>query len=335
MGSGRGGLEPALTFEADPALKLSMLVARYDRNAALLDGHVPVEGIDLEVHEENNDRARQQLGLTGSYDVWEGYAGRYLMDVDAGRRTFSAIPVFPKRTFRHSSIYVRRGGPVHSPGDLTGRRVGLQHWATTAALWARAVLAEESGVDLGSVEWVQTSPDVPRWTRPPWLRLEQARPDADLATMLLSGEVDAAITSEAWVPYEHPEFDFLFPDYGALEREYFARTRVFPIMHLLLVRTSLLDADPSLARRLFDAWTASKLACLDRFRRDRLLLTSMWFHALLQEERAAAGSDDTYPWGFVRCRHEIATLLDHALAQGLIATPMRPEDVFHPSSLAT
>jgi len=335
MGSGRGGSEPALTSARDPALTLSMLVARYDRNAALLDGHVPVEGIDLEVHEENNDRARQQLGLTGSYDVWEGYAGRYLMDVDAGRRTFSAIPVFPKRTFRHSSIYVRRGGPVHSPGDLTGRRVGLQHWATTAALWARAVLAEESGVDLGSVEWVQTSPDVPRWTRPPWLRLEQARPDADLATMLLSGEVDAAITSEAWVPYEHPEFDFLFPDYGALEREYFARTRVFPIMHLLLVRTSLLDADPSLARRLFDAWTASKLACLDRFRRDRLLLTSMWFHALLQEERAAAGSDDTYPWGFVRCRHEIATLLDHALAQGLIATPMRPEDVFHPSSLAT
>jgi 4,5-dihydroxyphthalate decarboxylase len=335
MGSGGGGDEPALTLEPDPTLKLSMLVARYDRNAALLDGRVPVEGIELQIHEENNDRARQQLGLTGAYDAWEGYAGRYLMDVDAGRREFSAIPVFPKRAFRHSSIYVRRGGPVTSPADLAGRRVGLQHWATTAALWARAALAEEFGVDLGSVEWVQTSPGIPGWICPPWLRLEQARADADLAGMLHSGEIDAVITSEAWVPYEHPEFDFLLPDYGVLERDYFARTHVFPIMHLLLVRTSILDGDTSLARRLFDAWTASKLACLERLRRDRLLLTSMWFHGLLQEERAAAGSDDTYPWGFARCRHEVAMLLGHALTQGLITAPMRPEDVFHPSSLTT
>ena len=309
-----------------------MLVARYDRNADLLDGRVPVEGIDLRIHEENNDRARQQLGLTGSYDVWEAYAGRYLMDLAAGRREFMAIPVFPKRCFRHSSIYVRPGGPVARPSDLAGRRVGLQHWSTTAALWAKGTLADDFDVDLGSVDWVQTSPDGPSWTRPPWLRLEQAPPDSDLAMLLQAGEIDAAITSEAWVPYEHPEFDFLFPDYASLERAYFARTRIFPIMHLLLVRTTILDTDPAVATRLFRAWNAAKLACLDRMERDCLLVSSMWFQALLQEERAAMGSNDTYPWGLERSRHEIAKLLDYALAQGIVPDRLRTEDLFHASA---
>jgi 4,5-dihydroxyphthalate decarboxylase len=312
-----------------------MLVARYDRNAALLDGRVSVEGIDLQIHEENDDRARQQLGLTGSYDVWEAYAGRYLMDLDAGRREFTAIPVYPKRTFRHSSIYVRRNGPVTAPSDLAGRRVGVQHWATTAALWAKGILAEDHGLELGSVTWVQTSPDLPSWIRPPWLRLEQAQHGSDLAAMLQGGAIDAAITSEAWVPYEHPDFGFLFPDYARREREYFARTRIFPIMHVLLVRTSILDADRTMAVRLFRAWTASKLACLDRIQRERLLVTSMWFQGLLQEERAAAGSPDTYPWGLERSRHEVAKLIEYALAQGIVAAPLKPEDMFHPTARDT
>ena len=309
-----------------------MLVARYDRNAALLDGRVPVEGIDVQIHEENNDRTRQRLGLTGSYDVWEAYAGRYLMDLAAGRREFTAIPVFPKRCFRHSSIYVRPGGPVARASDLAGRRVGLQHWSTTAALWAKGILAEDYGLGLASVTWVQTSPDGPSWAPPPWLRLEQAPPDSDLATLLRAGEIDAAITSEAWVPYEHPDLDFLFPDYASLEREYFARARIFPIMHLLLVRTTILDTDPAVATQLFRAWDAAKLACFDRMERDRLVISSMWFQALLQEERAAMGSNDTYPWGLERSRHEIAKLLDYAVAQGIVSDRLRPEDMFHPSA---
>ena len=309
-----------------------MLVARYDRNAALLDGHVPVPGIELAVREENDDPARQQLGLTGAFDAWEAYAGRYLIDLDAGRREFSALPIYPKRTFRHASIYVRRGGPVRRPADLAGRRVGLQHWSTTAAVWARGILAEDHGVDLRAVRWVQTSPDPAGWSRPAWLHIEQAEPGADLAGLLTGGEIDAAITSQAWVPYEHPELDFLFPDYPLLERTYFARTRIFPIMHVLLVRTSILDADPWVAASLFDAWTQAKLACLARLERDRLLLTSMWFAGLLQEERAAMGGRDTYPWGLRATRHELEKLLEYARAQGLIRSHLEPEDLMHPAA---
>lgn len=313
---------------------LSMLVARYDRNAALLDGSVALEGIDLRIREENHDPTRQRLGLSGAFDIWEAYAGRYLMDFDAGRRAFVAIPVFPKRTFRHSAIYVRRGGSVAEPSDLRGRRVGLQHWATTAALWAKGILAEDHGVDLAAIHWLQTSPETGAWRRPAWLNLEQASPDPSLADRLRSGEIDAAITSEAWVPYENPDFDFLFPDYGARERDYFARTRIFPIMHVLLVRREILDRDPSIGSRLFHAWTAAKQDCLDRMTRDRLTISSMWFQALLQEERAAVGSLDTYPFGFAATRHEIATMLRYAGSQGLVAA-WRPEELFHPSTLDT
>lgn len=275
------------------------------------------------------------MGLSGGFDIWEAYAGRYLIDREAGRRQFVAIPIFPKRTFRHSAIYVRRGGPVTSPADLQGRRVGLQHWATTAALWAKGILAEEHGVDLAAVSWLQVSPDGPVWARPPWLRLEQAPPGIDLAELLRRGEVDAAITSQAWVPYEHPDLDFLFRDYAARERDYFARTRIFPIMHVLLVRRAILDADPSVASRLFEAWTTAKRECLERQERDRLIVSSMWFQGLLEEERAAMGTQDTYPWGFHRSRHEIAKLLGYALDQGVLSVAAEPEDLFHPSTLDT
>ena len=309
-----------------------MLVARYDRNAALLDGLVPVDGLELDITEENDDPARERLGLSGGFDAWEAYAGRYLMDMDAGRREFSAVPVYPKRTFRHGAIHVPRGGAVRGPEDLAGRRVGLQHWSTTAAVWAKGILTEDHHVNLGAIRWLQTSPDSMPWSRPDWLRLEQAPAGTDLAALLLRGEIDAAITSQAWAPYEHPELDFLFPDYPALERAWYARTRIFPIMHVLLVRSSILDRAPWVARRLCDAWAAAKMACLDRMERDRLVVTSMWFQGLLQEERAAMGSRDTYPYGLAPARHELSRLIEYAVAQGLIRRLMAPDELFHPAA---
>lgn len=310
-----------------------MLMARYDRTAALIDGKVPVAGLDLAVTEVNDDPARQRLGLSGAYDVWEGYAGRYLMDLEAGRREFVAIPVFPKRSFRHSSIYVRRAGTIRSPGELQGRRVAVQHWGTTAAIWAKGILADDYGLDLRSVDWVQTSPDEPAWVRPSWLRLEQGPSGRTPSDLLLNGEVDAAISASALAPYEHPELGYLFPDYRSRERDYFARTRIFPIMHLLLVRSSILDEDPSIALRLLEAWTAAKLVCLAAMERDRQLVSSMWFRGLFEEERAAVGSPDTYPWGFRQGRHEIAKLVEYAVDQGVLTAQHEPEELFHPATL--
>lgn len=312
-----------------------MLGARYDRNADLVDGRVPIEGIELDVTRMDDDTERQRLGLSGAFDVWEAFMGRYLMEFDAGRREFVAIPVFIKRNFRHSSIYVRRGGPIAAPDDLRDRRVGIQHWATTAAIWAKGILVDDHGVDLASITWVQTSPDEPAWRRPPWLRLDQAPPGRALPDLLRAGDIDAAISSAAWVPYEHPDLACLFPDHAQLEREYFARTRIFPIMHTLVVRAAILDADPWVAPRLFEAWSLAKQACQARLERDRYLVSSMWFPSLLEEERTAMGSSDTYPWGLRRSRHEVAKLVEHAFHQGIVRARWAPEDLFHPSTRDT
>ena len=310
-----------------------MLVARYDRSAPLIDGEVSIPGIELEVTADNDDPRRQCAGLSGRFDVWEAYAGRYLLDHEAGRRDYVAIPVFPKRTFRHGSMYVRRDGSVSGPVALRGRRVGVQHWSTTAAIWAKGILAEEHGVDLGSIDWIQTSPDERPWHRPAWLRLDQAPPGAGLETLLREGTIDAAITSEAWVPYEHPDFTFLLPDYADRERAYFGRTRIFPIMHVLLVRAAILDADPSVGPRLFAAWTEAKERCFERMERERLVVSSMWFQSLLEEERTAAGTRDTYPYGLHRSRDALAKLIDLAVLQGLLPVARPIETYFHPAAL--
>lgn len=315
--------------------RLSALITRYDRTEALLDGHIGVPGLRLEVREENDDGVRQRLGSSGAFDIWEAYAARYLADRSAGAREFTAIPVFPKRTFRHSATYVRRGGDVREPADLHGCRVGVQHWATTAAVWAKGILSDDYGVNLARILWTQVQPDHRAWPRPSWLDLDQAPQGSDLATMLREGLIDAAITSEPWVPYEHPEFACLLADPAAEERRYFARTRIFPIMHVLLVRTSLLDADPALGHRLLELWTASKNECIERMTRSRLVVMSMWFHGLLDEERAAVGSNDTYPWGFRATEHEIAKLIEYCGKQGILEVPLQPSEVFHPSTLET
>ena len=310
-----------------------MLVGRYDRTAALLDGQVSIPGIELEVTADNDDPRRQRAGLSGRYDVWEAYAGRYLLDREAGRRDYVAIPVFPKRTFRHGSMYVRRDGVISGPVALRGRRVGVQHWSTTAAIWAKGILAEEHGVDLSSIDWIQTLPEEGLWRRPAWLRLAQAPAGADLATLLRDGAIDIAITSQAWVPYEHPDLAFLLPDYADRERAYFRQTGIFPIMHVLLVRSAILDADPSVGPRLFAAWTEAKERCFERMERERLVVSSMWFQGLLEEERTAAGTRDTYPYGLRRSRHEFAKLIDLAVAQGLLPAARPVEAYFQPATL--
>jgi 4,5-dihydroxyphthalate decarboxylase len=315
-------------------LRLSTLVARYDRTADLLDGRTRAAGVDLEVREESNDTIRQSLGLTGAFDVWEAYLGRYLLDLAAGGRDFVAIPVIMKRAFRHSSIYVRRGGPIHAPSDLPGRRVGVQRWTTTAGIWAKGILAHDFQVDLATITWVSTVQEDGPFSNPSWLRHE-AEPGADLLELLVGGKVDAAITSEAWSPHEVPAIDFLFPDFGELERAYYARTRIFPSMHVLLVRRVVLDQDPWVGPALFDAFTAAKQAALDRLRQDRQRSTMMWFRALWEEERAAVGTGDPYPWGVRATLGEIAQLQEFAVEQGILDRPHPITVLFHRSTLAT
>jgi 4,5-dihydroxyphthalate decarboxylase len=316
-------------------LRLTMTCGPYDRAQALIDGTVVPEGIDLEVVVNDDDVDRQRRSARGDFDIAEFFTGTYIADLPHRALGFTAIPIFVKRMFRHSYIYRNRHSGVVKPADLNGRRVGVQTWATSAAVWAKGMLEEDHGVDLASIQWVAWQPvRVPGWVAPPWLRMEIAPAGASQFDLLASGALDAGITTEIWAPNVHPDIDFLIPDYARAEREYFARTRCFPIMHTLIVRTSVLEAHPWVARSLFDAWEASKRRCYEQQQWQRIHMTSMFYRALWEEERALAG-DDIYPWGFRATRHEIDRLLEYSHRQGLTARRHQPEELFWPSMLDT
>lgn len=317
-------------------LRLTMTCGPYDRARALIDGRVKPAGIDLAVTVNDDDVARQAAAARGDFDVVEFFAGTYLADLPFGKLGFTAIPVFVKRMFRHSYIYVNRRRGIGAPRDLNGKRVGLQTWVTTAALWAKGMLEDDFGVDLASITWVAWQPvRIPDWRAPPWLKLAIAPAGTSQFDLLAQGALDAAITTEIWAPNVHPAIEFLFPDYPSREREYFARTRCFPIHHLLLVRSSVLEAHPWVAQSLFDAWEESKRLCYVEQDWQRIHMTSLWYRGLWEEERAAAGGADIYPNGFAKTRHEIERLLDYAYRQA--ATPRRyaPEEIFWPGLLST
>jgi 4,5-dihydroxyphthalate decarboxylase len=201
-------------------LKLSMTCGPYDRARALIDGSVKPDGIELAVTVNDDDVDRQRRSARGEFDACEFFTGTYIADLPVKRLGFTAIPIFVKRMFRHSYIYINKRSGIRKPSDLNGKRIGLQTWITSAALWAKGMLEDDHGVDLASIEWIAARPAyAPDWKAPAWLKLAVAPADADQFDLLAKGELDAGITTEIWAPNRHPDIEFLFPDYGARERE--------------------------------------------------------------------------------------------------------------------
>ncbi|MGH7768910.1 MAG: PhnD/SsuA/transferrin family substrate-binding protein, partial [Candidatus Binatia bacterium] len=294
---------------------------------------VKPEGIDLDVRVAK-DPGRPKAVRDGNFDVAEFYSGLYIADLAHKTFGYTAIPIFVKRMFRHSYIYVNKGAGIRSPADLNGRRVGIQTWFTTTALWARGLLEDEYGVDLGSITWVADRWEgIGDWQAPSWLKLEIAPKGANQHDLLATGQVDAGITTATWAPGD-PDIDFLFPNHAALERDYFKRTGFFPIMHTLLIKTEVLEKHPWVAMSMFNAWQASKERCYERLEWQRVHQTSLWYRALWEEERAAAGRD-IYSWGFHRTRPEVDKMLDYSHRHGMTPKRFAPEDMFHPTTLET
>ncbi len=316
-------------------LKLSMTCALYDRTQPLIDGRIKARDLDLDIYVNSDDRSRQRDARAGKFDIAEFFTGIYIADLEQQTLGLTAIPIFVKRMFRHSYIYINKRSAIRTPTDLNGKRVGLQTWFTTTALWARGILEEEYGVDLRSITWVANWEEkIGGWQPPTWLKLEIAPQGARLRDLLISGTIDAAITTETWAPFDCPDIEFLVPKYAEEERSYFKKTGFFPIQHTLVVKSDVLDKHPWIAMSLFDAWQAAKQECYRWLDRQRVHMTGLWYRALWEEERALAGADP-YVWGFKRSRPEIDKMLDYALRQGLVTRKFRPEDMFHPGTLET
>jgi 4,5-dihydroxyphthalate decarboxylase len=316
-------------------LKLTMTCGPYDRARALIDKRVQPAGIDLDITVNDKKPGSPTHRSQGQFDVAETYTGLYMADLPYGSMGYTGIPIFVKRMFRHSYMYINTKSGIRSPTDLNGRRVGLQAWSTSAGVWARGILEDEWGLDVRSITWVvQHAGAIGDWKPPSWLKLEIVPPGVKPFDLLATGDIQAALDTGLWAPGVHPNIDFLFPNYDELERDYFRRTGFFPIMHTLLIKTALLEKEPWVAMSMFDAWMASKQACYEELKWQRVHMTSLWYRAL-REEEMAAGGDDFYCWGFKKTRAEVSKMLEYVFRYGLLPRRFEPEEAFHPSTLGT
>jgi len=320
-------------------LPLTMAAVDYDRLAPIRDGRVPVEGIDLELLPMEVEEIFYRQARYAEFDVSEMSLSTYVLSL--GRESFDyvAIPVFPSRYFRHQTMFINTRSGIERAEDLRGRRVGVPEYQITAGVWQRGILADDHGVQPRDVTWFSGGVEQPgriekqRIALPDDVAVTAIGPEQTLSAMLASGEIDALLS--AHVPtafYRHEHVRRLFPDYKAVEQDYFRRTGIFPIMHLVVVRRSLLAREPWVARSLLKAFErARRVAREDLMYRSSLKVMLPWLADHVDETVAVLG-EDYWTYGIEPNRHVLETFLRYSHEQGLAARRYEPEELFAPST---
>ena len=320
-------------------LSLTFACCRYDRMEAIREGAFPIEGIDLNCITLRSGREVFDRMVGGQeFDVAELSASEFISLTGRGDCPFVALPVFPSRVFRHGHIFVNTRRGIGGPKDLEGKRVGLPLYTQTAAIWARGHLAHQFNVDIDAIRWVQGAvetsgahgrPHAPPLLRP--ARIEQNAGTEPLGALLARGAIDALIGSRKPDEFgRHPDIARLFPNYRALERQLYQETRIFPIMHLVVIRRDLYERERWIARSLYDAFVESKRRARMRMRYAGSLSTMLpWLIDDVEEIDAVFGGD-AFPYGIEANRATLQALVAYMVEQHVIARPIPIEDLFVP-----
>jgi 4,5-dihydroxyphthalate decarboxylase len=322
-------------------LRLTLGCWNYDRTRALQDGRVQADGIDLVYLDMPVEETFFRMLRHREFDVAEMSLSSYTLSLFRDPQPFIAIPVFPSRFFRHSSIYVSTAAGIASPRDLVGKRVGNPEYQMTAPVWIRGILADEYDVPVDSVTYVTGGEEEPgrseklRLDLPPNIRVEPIGPQQTLSQMLARGEIAALQTARMPSTYASGDGRVvrLFEDFVDVERAYYRRTRIFPIMHTVVIRRELYERDPWIAQSLFKAFSAAQRLAYDDLRQTAALKTMLpWLIAHVDETRRELG-DDFWPYGFAPNRDTLQTFLRYHHEQGLSKRRLEPEALFAPETL--
>ena len=318
-----------------PDLKLTMACGPYDRTQGLRDGTIRAEGIEINYVAMQPAEIFWRMLQYQEFEISEMSMSNYITCVDRGDAPFIAIPAFPSRVFRHGFIFVNADSGINEPKDLIGKRCGVPEYSQTAAVLGRAILQHEFGIMPNQLEWVQSRIDRLRKPLPPDIRLTQAPTGRELSDMLERGEIDALITGNNPESFRRssPKVKRLFPQYREMERDYYKRTGIYPIMHTVVIRRDVYDRHPWVALSMYRALCAAKERCY------RLLMetgspkaTFAWLQAMIEEEQALFGKD-WYPYGVETNRKSIDALLQFNHEQGLTDRRLTVEELFAPSTL--
>ncbi|MCU1545383.1 MAG: 4,5-dihydroxyphthalate decarboxylase [Homoserinimonas sp.] len=320
-------------------LPLTLAAVHTDRFRALLLGDVRPEGIDLNFLSLPVEEIFYRQVEHEEFDVSELSLSSYVLTLDREEPPFVAIPVFPSRYFRHQSIFINERSGIRSPEDLIGKRVGVPEYQITASVWQRGLLHEDFGVAPQDVEYFTGGVDsVGRHEKitlglPDDIKVQPIGPDDTLSRMLSEGRLDAVMSAN--VPscfYTDSHVRRLFPDYKSVEKEYFARTRIFPIMHVVAIKRGVLEAHPWVARSLMKAFDESlRIAKEELMYRSSLKTMLPWLADHIEETVATMG-DDFWTYGVESNRHVLDTFLKYSHQQGLAKKLRTADELFAPGS---
>jgi len=313
-------------------LPLTLAINPYDHVRDLLSGEVRASGIDLVPLELPIEEIFYRFTKFREWQASEMSFGKVISLMSEDKPEIVCVPVFLSRVFRHSAIYLRDASEIRTPKDLEGKRVGIPEWAQTAGIYVRGMLAHEYGVDLARIQWFQAGVREPGRVEKVQLNLSKgititARPDRSLVDMLAKGDLDAVMSARE-VPGAR-----LFKDYRAAEAEYWKKTRIFPIMHVLVLRRDVYERDRWLAMNLYQAFLEAKrrsMARVSEFGLSHLPLP--WVPDHVRQWREIAG-EDFWPYGVEPNRPTLEAFLQYGYEQGVCKKRLKVEDLFAPETL--
>ena len=321
--------------------KLTLALSHYDRHIPLFDGSVQAEGIELEVLQVGQssplkhgaDRHTRML-QKGEFDICELSLSSYLMARSRGL-PFTAIPVFPRRLFSQSQMWVNVSAGIRSPKDLIGRKVGLSTFQTTLSVLAKRDLQSEYGVPWREIKWQVAHEEIVPFKPEEGVTIERIPQGKRIGTMLKDGEIDALLVPHpAREVVTHPDkIQRLFSDAKAAELSYFRKNGFFPIMHVVAFKDEVLKQNPSAARSIMDAFEKAKETS-DGYYQDPNWSCLAWGRHLFEEERRLLGTDP-WPSGVRRNRHNLERFMGYSADQGLMDKKFSVEELFADSTVNT
>jgi 4,5-dihydroxyphthalate decarboxylase len=319
-------------------LKLSFACGPYDRMDAIRDGSVRAEGVDIDYISISSPRELfDRMVFKKEFDASEMSSSETITHICSDNSPFVALPVFPSRVYRHGNIFVSVKNGIKKPKDFEGKRIGVPLYAMTAAIWIKALLADDYGVDLSGITWVQGAGDhlgAHGEDRPPpsipGVKIVQNTSDKTLFQMLAAGEIDGYIGTGAPKNLGGGEIDRLFPNNVEIEKDYFRRTGIHPIMHLVAIRKEVYERNKWIAKPLYKAFVESKNRAWAEYHNTGANRSMFpWVYDHVAETEKIMGPDP-WPYGVEANRKTLETLVNNLHRQGMINRVPRLEDIFVP-----
>ena len=315
---------------------ISLALEHYDRATPILDGTVRPTGIDLRpiaVGQSPGSRHERMLKHM-EFDACELSLSSYLMAKARGA-PITAIPVFPRRLFSQSQMYVNTQAGIRTPMDLVGKKVGLNMYQVTLPVLAKGDLQYEYGLPFKDMTWVTAREETVAFQTPEGVRIERVPTGREIDDMLAEGEIQAFFVPRPPQPFldGDPRVSRLFPNPREEEKRYFENTGFYPIMHLIALKDQVYQENPWIARNLMEMFEEAKEACY-RFYDDPNWSQLAWARLLLEEERVVLGSDP-WPNGLSRNRSNLDRFIQYSYDQGLIPRKLAVEEMFAASTHET